>query len=364
MVNVFILSNSRIIKNNIHSLLSRHPIVHSLVGTPLNCLLTLLVSWFLILVAPPLMTWTILDAGFLPAEPATCQETTGACWSFVIAKSRQILLGVYPFEEQWRPIFVCIIILSLLGYSVRPSSWHARLVTTWLIAVASVLILMRGGVLGLHYVPSALWGGLPVTLILTVVIGAAFPLSIILALARRSDMPFVRIISTTFIELVRATPLLSLLFIASIMLPIFLPEALLPDKFIRALVALLMFASAYLAEVVRGGLQAITRGQFEAAEALGLSYWQKQKLIILPQALRIVIPSLANTIIVMIKNTSLIFVIGLFDMISSGRAALADPEWQSPAVETYLFICFIYFMLTFCFSRFSNFLELRNKDAL
>jgi general L-amino acid transport system permease protein len=174
-------------------------------------------------------------------------------------------------------------------------------------------------------------------------------------------MPVVRLLSTVAIEAIRGLPLLSLLFVASIMLPLFLPDYLLPDKFVRALVALTVFAAAYLAEVVRGGLQAIPQGQYEAAEALGLSYWQRQLLIILPQALRIVIPALANTIIVMIKNTSLVLVVGLFDLISSGKAALADPDWPSPAAETFLFIGAIYFALAFGFARFADFLERRAK---
>jgi len=343
--------------------LERHPVLNRLIGSPLNAGLTLLALWFLFVSAPPFLEWAFLDAAILPATPANCADSDGACWSFVIAKARQILLGVYPFDLQWRPITVCIMILGLLAYSVHPQNWKSKLLYVWVIALATIFLLMAGGLFGLTAVPTSAWGGLPVTLILTVVaIGGAFPISIVLALSRRSEMVLIRILSTLFIELVRAVPLLSLLFVASIMLPIFLPEAFLPDKFVRALVALLLFASAYLAEVIRGGLQAIPRGQFEAADALGLSYYHKQRFIILPQAIQVVIPSLANTVIVMIKNTSLILVIGLFDMISAGRAALADPEWQSPAVETYLFVSLIFFMLSFSFARFADFLERRNAS--
>lgn len=217
-----------------------------------------------------------------------------------------------------------------------------------------------GGGFGLVEVPTSSWGGLPVTLILTVVaIGTAFPIGILLALARRSAMPMMRIGAVVLIESVRGLPLLSILFVASIMMPLFLPEALLPDKFVRALVALTIFAAAYLAEVIRGGLQAIPKGQYEAAAALGLPFWRTQYLVILPQAIRVVIPALANTIIVMIKNTSLVLVVGLFDLISSGKAALADPEWPSPATETFLFIGAIFFALSFSFARFADFLERR-----
>ena len=259
-------------------------------------------------------------------------------------------------------MFVCLGVVFLLGYSVRPSSWRPRLLMLWLVAIMLIFVLMRGGAFGLPRVPTSEWGGLPVTLILTVVsIGVAFPCAILLALGRRSDMPVLSMLTILGVELIRGIPLLSLLFVSSIMLPLFLPESLLPDKFVRALVALTLFAAAYLAEVIRGGLQSLPRGQFEAADALGLSYWQKNRLIVLPQAIRVVIPALANTIIVMIKNTSLILVVGLFDMISSGRAALADPAWASPALETYLFISFIFFALTFSFARFADFIERRKS---
>jgi general L-amino acid transport system permease protein len=254
-----------------------------------------------------------------------------------------------------------VLILGLLGWSVRPASWSGKLAIIWVAAIALVFWLMRGG-LGLTYVPTSSWGGLPVTLILTVVaIGFAFPAAIFLALGRRSNLPAVSMLSVLFIETIRGLPLLSILFVASIMLPLFLPEALLPDKFVRALVALTLFASAYLAEVIRGGLQAIPNGQYDGAKSVGLNYWQMQRLVILPQAIRIVIPALANTIIVMIKNTSLVLVVGLFDLISSGKAALADPLWPSPSTETYLFIGAIYFALAFSFARFADFLERRGN---
>lgn len=349
------------IKRTLAIFFAKHPLANSLVGTPINVLLTIGVAWFLIATVPSIVQWAVIDAAFLPAVPETCQSADGACWSFVIAKARQILFGIYPYDEQWRPMTVCVILLALLGYSVLPSSWRPRLFVLWVAGLASVLTLMKGGVAGLAEVPTSEWGGLPVTLILTVfAIGIAFPTSVVLALARRSEMPLIRTLSVISIEFIRAVPLLSLLFVSSIMLPIFLPEALLPDKFVRALVALTLFASAYLAEVIRGGLQAVPTGQFEAADALGLNYWQRNRLIVLPQAIRIVIPALTNTIIVMIKNTSLILVVGLFDIISSGRAALADPAWRSPAIETYFVISVVFFALSFSFARFADFLERRS----
>lgn len=334
--------------------------VRLLFGTPLNAGLTILFGALIAWTLPDLFQWAILDAVLSPQNPEACRATSGACWGFIVAKSGQILLGIYPPDQRWRPILVCAIILALLGGSVWPRLWGRRLIYTWLAALAAVIVLMQGGVAGLAMVPSSAWGGLPVTLILTVVaIGIGFPLAICLALARRSQLPTIRLLATLLIETIRGLPLLSLLFVASIMLPLFLPDYLLPDKFVRALVALTIFAAAYLAEIVRGGLQAVPNGQFEAGKALGLTYWQQQRLIILPQALRIVIPALANTIIVMIKNTSLVLVVGLFDLISSGKAALADPAWPSPAAETYLFIGALYFILAFSFARFADFLERR-----
>lgn len=331
-------------------------------GSPLNAVLTLVVGYLIVRLGIWLVRWSVVEAAFFPAEPATCRQVDGACWSFVIAKHSQILFGIYPPDERWRPGLVCIGLLALLLYSVRPSAWRSRLAAIWAVSIAAVFVLMGGGLFGLTAVPTSLWGGLPITLILTVVaIGAAFPLAILLALARRSDLPAIRMLSVIFIETTRALPLLSILFIASIMLPLLLPEALLPDKFVRALLALWLFASAYMAEVIRGGLQSLPRGQYEAGSALGLSYWQAQRLVVLPQAITVVIPALTNTIIVMIKNTSLVLVVGLFDLVSSGKAALADPAWSSPAAETYIFIAAIYFGLCFAFSRFADSLERRRK---
>lgn len=334
-----------------------------LFGTLGNTALTLAFAGLLVVAFPPFLRWVVLDAVFA-ADPAACRAANGACWGFIYAKGGQILFGIYPPNERWRPTAACLLILVLLLASVRPQHWTHRLLWVWSGTGLMVAWLMLGGVGGLTPVPTSSWGGLPVTLILTVVaIGIGFPTAVLLALGRRSALPVVRVSATLFIEVVRGLPLLSLLLIASIMLPLFLPEQLLPDKFVRALVALTLFASAYLAEVVRGGLQGTPSGQAEAAGALGLTWWQSQRLVVLPQAIRAVIPALASTVIVMIKNTSLVLVVGLFDLISSGRAALADPAWPSPAAETYLVIGAIYFVLSFAFARFADFMERRGGNA-
>jgi general L-amino acid transport system permease protein len=332
-----------------------------LFGSPFNAALTLLFSGLLFLIVPPLLRWFVLDAVLFDPDPQACRDSTGACWSFIRAKSSQLLFGIYPSDERWRPALACGMIIGLLAWSVRPASWKSVLAAVW-VGMLVVIFWLMGGGLGLKSVPSSLWGGLPVTLILTVVaIGLGFPLGTYLALGRRSQMVGMRVVCVVFIEAVRGLPLLSILFVASIMLPLFLPEALLPDKFTRALVALTLFASAYFAEVVRGGLQAIPKGQYEAADSLGLPYWRMQRLVILPQAIQVVIPALANTIIVMIKNTSLVFVVGLFDLISSAKAALSDPAWPSPSAETFLFIGAIFFAICFAFARFADFLERKGK---
>lgn len=335
----------------------------ALFGTPLNAVVTLAFGALLALSLPPIFRWAVLEAVWIDPDPASCRAATGACWNFVYAKLGQLLFGIYPNDERWRPGLACGLIIGLLAWSVRPSSWSGRMAFIWIGALVAVFWLMGGG-LGLKSVPSSLWGGLPVTLILTVVaIGLGFPLGVLLALGRRSALPALRVMCVAFIESVRGLPLLSILFVASIMLPLFLPESLLPDKFSRALVALTLFASAYFAEVVRGGLQAIPKGQFEAAASLAMPFWKTQLRVILPQAIRIVIPALANTVIVMIKNTSLVLVVGLFDIISSGKAALADPAWPSPSTETYLFVGAIFFSISFGFARFADFLERRGKTG-
>lgn len=334
-------------------------------ATPTNALISLVILVLIGLAGRSLIDWAILDAAFLPATPETCRAADGACWSFIIAKYGQILFGIYPPDLRWRPALVCLLIPALLAWSCMPRNWTPRLPWVWLITLLSVFGLMAGGILGLVPVPTIAWGGLPVTLILTVMsLGLGFPLAILLALSRSSRIPALRISAVMFIETIRGVPLLSLLFVASIMMPLFVPDALVPDKLVRALAALTMFTAAYLAEVIRGGLQAIPRGQYEAANALSLGYWTTQRDVILPQAIGLVIPALANTVIIMIKNTSLVLVVGIFDLISSAKSALADPAWPSPSTETYLFVALCFFIISFAFARFADFLEHRVQSRV
>jgi len=245
--------------------------------------------------------------------------------------------------------FVLAIALALL--------WPA--VGVWVITLTAIFVLMSGGVFGLSYVPVDSWGGLPITLILaTFGIAFAFPLSILVALGRRAtSMPAVRILCVLYVELIRGVPLISVLFMASVMFPLFMPPGVNIDKLLRAQIAIILFAAAYLAEVVRGGLQALPKGQTEAAEALGLTYWQKTSLIVLPQALRLVIPPLVNTFIGFFKDTSLVLIIGLFDLLTMGKVALSDPPWQSFSTEVYITLAIIYIAFCYAMSSYSRRLE-------
>ncbi|MBI1208459.1 MAG: ABC transporter permease subunit [Azospirillum sp.] len=330
----------------------------NLFSTWYNALLTVLIVWVLAQAIPALFHWLISNSLLAPATSQECRLVDGACWAFIQEKYRLILFGTFPYNQQWRPLFAVVLVIAMLLASCDRRMWNRRLGVIWGVGMTMVAILMWGGVLGLDYVENSLWGGLPLTLLLAVVgLAVAFPLSILLALGRRSRLPIIKSLSVTYIELIRGVPLISLLFMASVMLPLFLPVGMNPDKLLRAQIAFIMFAAAYLAEVIRGGLQAIPRGQYEAADALGLTYWQKTVKIILPQALTIVIPPIVNTFIAFFKDTSLVMIIGIFDLMNASKAALNDAEWRGFYRESYLFIAVIYFVFCFFMSKYSQSLE-------
>jgi general L-amino acid transport system permease protein len=333
------------------------PIWKLLFGNLISAAFTIACIAIFFTVAPRFLNWAVLDAVWYSGDGAAC-KAAGACWAFIAAKSRLILFGLYPPTEQWRPMVVIGLFLVLALVSLPPRNWGRNLVITWGVGFVAILVLMGGGYFGLTEVPTSNWGGLPITLLLaTLSLVIAFPLSLVLAVGRRSSLPIPRYLSIGLIEIIRGTPLLSLLFVASILVPMFLPEGWTPDKLVRALIALTIFSAAYLAEVVRGGLQDVPDGQIEASRALGISWFVTMRHIVIPQALRKVIPPLTNTLIVMVKNTSLVFVVGLYDLLSAGRAALADASWSTPFVETYLFIGFIYFSICFSVSLYARWLE-------
>jgi general L-amino acid transport system permease protein len=288
----------------------------------------------------------------------------GACWAVIPEKYRFILFGTYPFSEQWRPALVCLTFIALFYVSSRRSWWRTELVAVWAAALVLIGVLMWGGVAGLTYVSQDRWGGLPVTLILaTFGLAFGFPLGIVVALGRRSKLPAIRSLCVLYVELIRGVPLISLLFMASVMFPLFMPDGVNIDKLLRAQIAFVLYAGAYLAEVVRGGLQAVPRGQHDAADALGLSYWKKNGLIILPQAIRHVIPPLVNTFIAFFKDTSLVLIIGIFDLLTTAKTSIIDPAWQPFSVEVYVFVGLIYFVFCFAMSRYSRNLEAQARPG-
>jgi len=330
----------------------------NLFSTPFNTLMTFLSGWLLVMAVPALFEWAFFQAKFSASTGSQCHDVAGACWAFIAEKHRLILFGTYPFDEQWRPLLSMVVLVMLLLGSAWRRLWNIWLMPIWIVGLSLVAILMWGGVLGLTYVENTLWGGLPLTLILaTFGIALAFPFGVLLALGRRSNLPAIKSICVIYIELIRGVPLISLLFMSSVMLPLFLPEGLTIDKLLRALIAIIMFAAAYVAETVRGGLQAIPKGQYEGADSLGLTYWQQTRLIVLPQALKIVIPPLVSVFIGMFKDTSLVVIIGIFDLTLAARAALTDPEWQGFSVEAYIFISAIYFVFCYSMSKYSQSLE-------
>jgi general L-amino acid transport system permease protein len=333
-----------------------------LFSSRLSSLATLTVLYVAWKIVPPLVDWAVVRAVWSPEEPRLCREAIGggACWAFVADKYRFILFGTYPTEEHWRPALVIVILIALYAVSALSYLRRLRLATAWLAGLALIGLLMWGGLAGLSYVENERWGGLTLTLLLaTFGLAFAFPLSILLALARRSEMPLVRWFAVAYIELIRGVPLVSVLFMASVMFPLFLPSGVSMDKLLRAQLALIFFAAAYLAEVVRGGLQALPRQQGEAAKALGLNYWQRTRFVILPQALRIAIPPLVNTCIGFFKDTSLVVIIGLFDFLTTIKVALAEPVWTGFGVEAYLFAAAGYFLFCYPMSRYSQTLERR-----
>jgi len=329
----------------------------NLFGSVFNTILTLVAAYILAVSIPPVIRWGLVDAIWSAPNGQACRGA-GACWAFIGEKARFILFGTFPYDEQWRPLFVVVIFVAMILASCDRRLWGRRLMLLWLAGFVVAGVLMWGGILGLSYVETRLWSGLPLTLILAIVgLPFAFPLAILLALGRRSRLPAVRMASVAYIELIRGVPLITVLFMASVVLPLFLPPGVTIDKVLRAGIGFVLFAAAYLAEIIRGGLQAIPRGQIEAADALGLGYWQRTRLIVLPQALAMVIPPLVNSFIGGFKNTSLVIIIGLFDLLNTANNALADPNWQGFATESYVFVAAIYWSFCFFMSRYSQMLE-------
>jgi general L-amino acid transport system permease protein len=323
-------------------------------------LATLAIAALALYYLPGFFSWAVANA-VLATDADACQAARGrgACWGVVAEKVRLIVFGRYPYESQWRPELATALLVALLVASCIRRFWKPWLAFAWALVVPAFFVLMGGGWFGLERVPTDQWGGLPLTIMLaTFGIVLAYPLAIVVALGRRSHLPAIRTLCIVYIELVRGVPLISVLFMASFMFPLFMPVGKSPDVLLRVLVGIVLFSAAYLAEVVRGGLQAIPKGQLEAAQSLGLTYWQTQRKIVLPQALAMVVPGIMNSFIAIFKDTSLVTIVSLYELTGAlGLALNSDANWRPFKLEGYLFITLIYFVFCFAMSRYSLWIE-------
>lgn len=339
-----------------------------------DSILTVIGLFLVAMILPPLINWAFIHAVWSGADRTACATVaqggvqpdgwSGACWAFVNAKFGQFMFGRYPFEERWRPILAAVLFVALLVPLLIPRVPRKGLNAVLLFFVLPIIafVLLVGNMFGLPHVETPLWGGLLVTLTLSFVgIAVSLPIGILLALGRRSKMPVVKMLCVIFIETIRGVPLITVLFMASVMLPLFLPAGVTFDKFLRALIGVSLFAAAYMAEVVRGGLQAIPKGQYEGADSLGLRYWQKMYFIVLPQALKLVIPGIVNTFIGMFKDTSLVYIISMFDLLGVVRQNFSDANWATPQTPAsgLIFAAAVFWLFCFGMSRYSIFMERR-----
>lgn len=346
----------------------------NLIASAGDTILTIVGIALVVMILPQIINWAFIDAVWTGPNRTVCATVaqggiqpdgwSGACWAFVNAKFGQIMFGTYPVEERWRPILAGILLVVLLVPMLIPSVPRKGLNVLLLIVVFPIVsfFLLVGGAFGLEHVETARWGGLLVTLSLSfVAIVVSLPLGIVLALGRRSRMPVVKMLCVIFIEAVRGIPLITVLFMASVMLPLFLPPGVTFDKYLRALIGVSLFAAAYMAEVVRGGLQAIPKGQYEGADSLGLGYWQKMYLIVMPQALKLVIPGIVNTFIGMFKDTSLVTIISMFDLLGIVKQNFSDANWATAqtARSGLIFAAFVFWLFCFGMSRYSMYTERR-----
>jgi general L-amino acid transport system permease protein len=322
-----------------------------------NSVLTIVTLYFLWITVPSFIRWAFVDSLWI-STGAECHQAGGACWSIIPANIRFILFGFFPYESQWRPLLAMILLVGLLYYSQNRNHWKKSLAYAWILGLFIMGLLMKGGLFGLDSVESTQWGGLPLTLLLSVFgLTAAYPLGVVLALGRQSKMPAIKTVCVIYIELIRGVPLITLLFMSSVVFPLFLPEGITVNKILRAQSAIILFTAAYIAEVVRGGLQGMSKGQYEAAESLGLNYHQTMRLVILPQALKIVIPPTVSILISAFKDTSLVVIIALYDILKTTQSVLSDPKWMGFSAEAYIFIALIYFVCCFSMSNYSRRLE-------
>ncbi len=328
-------------------------------STNFNAILTLIVIFTLIKYIPPILNWFFFDANFSGNSKEDCTGS-GACWVFVKVWFNRFVYGMYPDAEQWRINSAFILLFSLVGASFFVPLKIKKYLLIFLLFVYPIigLKLISGGDFGLKYVETGAWGGLSLTFIVSAfALILCFPIGMFLALGRRSSLPAIRYTSIGFIELWRGVPLITVLFMSAVMFPMFLPDGTYVDKLIRVLIAITLFEAAYMAEVIRGGLQALPKGQYEAAKSLGMGYWRMHFLIILPQALKLVIPGIANTFLALVKDTPLIFVVGLLELAGMVNLAKTNPKWLGMAMEGYVFAGLVFWIICYAMSRYSQNLE-------
>ena len=306
--------------------------------------------------AVPLTRWALIGAVWTGTAD-DCRAATGACWSFVTHKLGFIVFGLYPPTERWRAAVALTVLVGLIVVTAMPRFWRRWTLAGWAAGLTTGFWLLHGG-LGLARVPTRLWGGLPITLMLTTLgLALGFPVGVLLALGRRSRLPVPRVLATTFVEVVRGVPLIAVLYVAALVVPLAMPRGIEVDKLFLAQCAIAVFASAYLAEAVRSGLQIVPRRQYDAARALGLGAWQVQRLVILPQALRVVVPSFVSIAVGFFQDTSLVVIIALFDLLNTARFAAQDPAWLGFHAEAYVFVGLIYFAGSTLMSQYGLWLE-------
>jgi len=330
-----------------------------------DTLLTFIILFLFYISIPPLLNWMFFDATFFGTSKKDCSGT-GACWVFIQVWLKRFTYGMYPNDQIWRIDLAFIIFFFVIGAYFFVNTKIKKILFIFLTIIFPFLaiFLFHGGLFGLEEVETRVWGGLFLTLFISVFsIIFCFPIGVLLAMGRRSKLPVIRYFSIGFIELWRGVPLITVLFMAAVMFPVFLPSGTNLDKLVRVIIAITLFESAYIAEVIRGGLQAIPKGQYDAANSLGMGYWKSHILIILPQALKIVIPGVANTFIALFKDTPLILVVGLMELLGMVNMAKTNPAWLGLATEGYVFAAIVYFIFCFAMSRYSLRLEKQLKTS-
>jgi len=328
-------------------------------STTFNAVLTLLIIFILFKYTPPLLDWLILDADFIGSTKEDC-TSDGACWVFVKVWFKRFMYGMYPNPEQWRINTAFLILFSLIGAAFFVSPKYKKYIILFMLFIYPIIgiKLISGGIFGLKWIETGAWGGLSLTLIVSAfALILCFPIGMFLALGRRSDLPVVKYSSIGFIEIWRGVPLITVLFMSAVMFPMFLPDGTYMDKLMRVIIAITLFEAAYMAEVIRGGLQALPRGQYDAAKSLGMGYWKMHLFVILPQALKLVIPGIANTFLALVKDTPLIFVVGLLELAGMIGLAKTNPKWLGMAIEGYVFAGLVFWVICYAMSRYSQRLE-------